>query len=221
MRSSRFFPLAALLFLLFLPGCAFLMGDPPLAGPDAESRYDDAGIKTGIASGLLNTDAVKANRVNVHSYDGHVFLIGEADKEFRAKALDIARKEEGVVHVTTHWFPPGSSSTLRDAAVEAEIDARLFFADAINARRVAIDVCGGHVVLTGLVGRQSEIDTAVAAIKKIGKVKSVTSYLSLAPDSETREEKKAEAEQDEAEQDKAEPKQPRKKRDPHAAISGS
>ena len=194
MKHSRFSPFFSLLLLLFLPGCVFFTADPPVAGPDAERRYDDAGIKTDIASGLLKIDAAKANRVNVHCYDGHVFLIGEADKEFRAQAIDFARKVEDVVHVTTHWFPPGSSSALRDAAIEAEIDARLFFADDINARRVAIDVWGGHVVLTGLAVRQSEIDSAVAAIKKIKQVRSVTSYLSLmreTPERETHKQEKA------------------------------
>jgi osmotically-inducible protein OsmY len=222
MKHARFFPLFSLLLLLFLPGCVFFTADPPVAGPDAERRYDDAGIKTDIASGLLKIDAAKANRVNVHCYDGHVFLIGEADKEFRAKALDFARKVEDVVHVTTHWFPPGTSSALRDAAIEAEIDGKLFFADDINARRVDIDVWGGHVVLTGLVGRQSEIDSAVAAIKKIQQVRSVTSYLSLMRETPERETHKQEkAEEKKAEQEKARPEQPPKKRNPHAAVSPS
>lgn len=174
--------LVALLFVLLLPclsGCALIMGNDVSGEPGKETRYDDAGIKTGIASALLKLDAARANDVSVHCFNGHVFLIGEADKEFRIKALDIARRAEGVVHVTTHWFPPGTASPALDAGIEAEVDRKRLFAESINARRVAVDVWGGHVVLTGVVSAQAEIDRAVAAIKADKQVKSVTSYIAL------------------------------------------
>jgi osmotically-inducible protein OsmY len=217
MKHPYFFSLSAVALLsVFLSGCAILSGDSSSAESGQESRYDDAGIKTAIASGLLRADAAKANKVNVHCYDGHIFLIGEADKEFRAEALDIARKAEGAAHVTTHWFPPGTSSPLRDTAIEAEIGARLFFADDINARRVAVDVWGGHVVLTGSVGTQPEIDETVAAIKEITQVKSVTSYLSLSRG------KRADApeKRKNTQPDAARRKPEGKNRNPPAAVSG-
>lgn len=222
--------LGAVLFLALLgSGCATFTDTPSVAEPGAENRYDDAGIKTDIASALLKTDAAKANDVNVHCYNGHVFLIGEADKEFRASALDIARKAQGVVHVTTHWFPIGTASTLLDAGIETDIDAKLFLSDDINARRVAIDVWGGHVVLTGLVAKQSEIDGAVASIRNVGQVKSVTSYLSLdkglqaQKPKERNESKKANDFSDMskkfAEKKASDQAPPRKRRPPHATGS--
>lgn len=167
-----------LLMAFALGGCVTIMGKPDTPHIE-ESRYDDAGIKTSITSLLLKNSAAKANDVNVHCFNGHVFLIGEADPEFRATALSIAEKTEGAVHVTTHWFATGTASTAMDASIEQEIAARKVFEDGISTRRVAVDVWGGHVVLTGIVGKQRHIDRAVAKIKEIDKVKSVTSYLVL------------------------------------------
>lgn len=172
---------ARLLFLLlsaalFCQACAFLGVQPAQDGKEA-SRYDDAGIKTSIASALLDRNASKANDVNVHCFQGHVFLVGEADEQFRATAEETARKTRGVVHVTPHWFPEGTAATVEDAAIEAEIDLRLLFTEDINTRRVDVDVWGGHVVLTGLARNQTEIDGAVNKIRRMPRVRSVTSYL--------------------------------------------
>lgn len=180
-----FFIQRALLVLMVLLGSAFVLGGcvTIMGRPDTptidSSRYDDAGIKTGITSHLLKKSASKANDVNVHCYNGHVFLVGEADPEFRAAALAIAEEAEGVVHVTTHWFASGTAATALDAGIEKEIAAGNVFGDGIDTRRVAVDVWGGNVVLTGIVRKQRHIDRAVEKIKAIDKVRSVTSYLVL------------------------------------------
>jgi hyperosmotically inducible protein len=177
MRRSFLFTLVpALLAAMLSSSCAFITGEPSDSSRK-ESRYDDAGIKTEISSTLLRLDAGKANDVNVHCFNGHVFLIGEAPAEFRDAAVSAARDTDGVVHVTPHWFPDGTASTLQDAAIESEIDIRLLFTEDINTRRVDVDVWGGNVVLTGLVRSPDEINSAIAKIKKISKVQSVTSYL--------------------------------------------
>jgi osmotically-inducible protein OsmY len=144
---------------------------------DLSSQYDDAGIKTGITSALLRENATKANDVDVHCYRGHVFLVGEADKDFRRFALDSARNTQGVVHVTTHWFPDGTASTADDAALEAAIVQKMGFLASSPSSQVGIDAWGGNVVLTGILSSQSEINKAIATAKDTPGVKSVTSYL--------------------------------------------
>ena len=170
---------ALLLLVTLFPGCAYFTRETTAEQIKNEQRYDDASIKTSIASDLLRADASKANDVNVHCFNGHVFLIGEADKDFRSTALEVARKAVGVVHVTTHWFPTGTASSAEDAAIESEIESKLLLTEDISARRLAVDVWGGHVVLTGLADKQSQVDNAVAKIKTIKQVRSVTSYLTL------------------------------------------
>lgn len=173
-----FFLAAFVLVISSFAGCASLSGG--LFGPDAHAaRYDDAGIKTSIASTLIKKDASKANDINVHCFNGHVFLVGEADKEFRATALATARQTEGVVHVTAHWFPTGTASTLKDAGIEGKIDLASLFTRENAPTTVDLDVWGGHVVLTGLADNQADIDRALAKIAKIPRVRSVTSYIEL------------------------------------------
>jgi osmotically-inducible protein OsmY len=179
MNLFRVLPVALIVVLTLLTGCASLSGK--LFAPDAHAaRYDDAGIKTSIVSTLLRNDASKANDINVHCVNGHVFLVGEADKEFRAAALDIAQQADGVVQVTTHWFPTGTASSLHDTAIEDEIHSALYLARAKAPNKVDLDVWGGHVVLNGLADNQADIDRLLAGIKKISQVKSVTSYIALA-----------------------------------------
>lgn len=181
MQHSHRYVTALLVAAAFLlSSCAFISGGPDRSARP-ESRYDDAGIKTAISTALLKIDASKANDLNVHCFNGHVFLVGEGDQEFRRAAIQAAREAEGVVHVTGHWFPDGTASSVDDAAIESEIDVRLLFTEDISTRRVDVDVWGGNVVLTGLVRSQREIDSAVAKIKRVRNVASVTSY--LVPDS--------------------------------------
>lgn len=144
---------------------------------DLSSQYDDAGIKTGITSALLKQSATRANDVDVHCFRGHVFLVGEADKEFRVFALDTARNTQGVVHVTTHWFPSGTAATADDAALEAAIAQKVHSFAGGPSSQLAIDAWGGNIVLTGIVPSQAEINKAIAAAKGTSGVKSVTSYL--------------------------------------------
>ena len=144
---------------------------------DLSSQYDDAGIKTGITSALLKESATRANDVDVHCFRGHVFLVGEADKEFRAFALDTARNTKGVVHVTTHWFPSGTASTADDAAIKAAVAQKVNSLAGAPSSQLAIDAWGGNIVLTGVVPTQAEINKAIAAAKGTSGVKSVTSYL--------------------------------------------
>ncbi len=169
---------AALVLAGSLSGCVSIPGAGP-GDSSVSAQYDDAGIKTGIASALLKQDAVKANNVNVHCFGGHVFLIGEADPAFRAFALDTASKTSGVVHVTTHWFPGGTSSLVSDTAIETEIDTKLLFTKELPSTRITVDVWGGHVVFTGVLDTQQNINRAIAAAKSVKNVKSVTSYLVL------------------------------------------
>jgi len=173
--------LALLSLALVLPGCAYFSftREPTEQQRRREQRYDDATIRTEIISALLRKDPAKSNTISVRSFDGHVFLIGEADKAFRVEATNIARSAHDVAQVTTHWFPAGTTSGGADAIIESNIESEVLRPEPVRARNVVADVWGGHVVLTGLVDNQAQIDTAMAKIKQMKQVKSVTSYVTL------------------------------------------
>ncbi|MDL2267933.1 BON domain-containing protein [Desulfovibrio sp. OttesenSCG-928-G15] len=166
-----------LCLLVFGSACAKV--DPGASGADRGMRFDDAGIKTDITAALLKMNATKSNDINVRCYRGHVFLIGEADEQFREKALDEARRTPEVVHVTTHWFPTGTANPVLDASVEDAIDKGGIIGPGNHPRVVTVDSWGGHVVLTGLSRSKSNVDAAIAKIKTIPQVKSVTSYIDV------------------------------------------
>lgn len=178
MKQRYFVRLLVFAVLGLLSGCISLSGifqeDRPIG-----SQYDDAGIRTTISMDLLKESPSQANNVNVYCYRGHVFLVGEADSGFRAFALEKARQVKGVVHVTTHWFPAGTGNSLEDSSLENTLRRKLDFAQSAPGAHVEVDVWDGHVVLTGLVRDQSQIDRSIAEVKKIKGVKSVTSYLAL------------------------------------------
>lgn len=170
--------LLILLALILAVGCARITL-PSGSMDNGAARYDDAAIKTAITAALMKKDAAKANNVSVHCFNGHVFLVGEADKDFRNAAVAEAEKAKDVVHVTTHWFPTGTASNLDDGILETAIADSALFTEDVSTRRIGVDVWGGHVVLTGIASNQAEISNATTRIKKIKSVKSVTSYLNL------------------------------------------
>ena len=167
------------LFALFVLVC--LNGCPAVYVAKDErtisAQYSDAQIEATIKGNLVQQDASQATKVNVYSFRGHVFLVGEVDKAYRAFAQKNAAATPGVHHVTTHWFAPGASHLGDDTQIEAAIDSNLLFADKVGSTRVNVDVWGGHVVLLGILSSQDEIKRAVQEARKVKGVKSVTSYL--------------------------------------------
>ncbi len=175
--SRLFISLVAVLFLLSGFGCSSLGGNiRPSDDPALEARYDDAGVKTAITTSLLKQSPSSANDVGVYCFNGQVYLVGEAGKGFREFAVETARTTKGVVHVTTHWFQPGTGSSLDDITLESSLNAKLREA-AGEVSRVAVEAVGGHVVVMGVLKDSQEISRIEKALKDVSGVKSVTSYL--------------------------------------------
>ncbi len=164
-----------LFVVLCLNGCVSITGFVPDRSLSAE--YDDAGTQTRITSALLKKNATKANDVDVQCFRGHVYLVGEADEEFRAFALSVAREAPEVVHVTTHWFPAGTAETAADDALESLVAEQLDFVRDDPASRLAVDIWGGHAVLTGIVADQGMLNRVVGLTRATAGIRGVTSYL--------------------------------------------
>ena len=166
------------LLLAVLPGgCVSLSGFFSEEDESLSSQYDDAGIKTAITSALLTRNPTKANDVEVHCFRGQVFLVGEADPEFRRFAVASARETKGVETVTPHWFPAGTADTAADTALKAAIAENLRPLVSSAFSQVNIDVWGGHAVLTGILPDAQRIGQALAATRATAGVKTVISYL--------------------------------------------
>ena len=144
---------------------------------DLSAQSADKGIESKIKTQLVQENASKSLDVNVYSFLGHVYLIGDVDAGYRAFAEKTARSVPGVKQVTTHWFPVGSANRATDSQIEAAIDTNLLFAKDVASTQVNVDVWGGHVVLLGLMASQADIDRAMSEVRGVSGVKSVTSYL--------------------------------------------
>ncbi|MDR2077056.1 MAG: BON domain-containing protein [Desulfovibrio sp.] len=168
-----------LLLLIAVPagGCVSLSGFFSEEEAGLSSQYDDAGIKTAITSALLTSNPTKANDVEVRCFRGHVFLVGEADPEFRRFAAATARETTGVETVTTHWFPAATAATAADTALQAAIAEKLKPLATSALSQIAVDVWGGQAVLTGILPDAQKVSQALAAARSTAGVKNVTSYL--------------------------------------------
>ncbi len=169
-------PLVLTLLALCLGGCPavpFIVNDER----DLSTQTADTSIESKIKAGLVQENPSQALSVNVYSFSGHVFLVGDPDKPFRTFAEKTATSVAGVKRVTTHWFPVGTSDRVTDSRIETGIDTNLLFAKGVASTQINVDVWGGNVVLLGLVGKEADIERAQRAVRGVAGVKSVTSYL--------------------------------------------
>ncbi|SHN49905.1 BON domain-containing protein [Desulfovibrio litoralis] len=165
-----------LLSLCLLGACATINDERSLG-----TQLSDTSIETKIKTALLFESPIKSIRdVNIYSFNGDVYLVGQLPKELRTFAVNKAQSVDGVNKVTAHWFPTDSSSTINDTRLEANIDSELLLHKDIKSTQVRVDVWGGHVVLLGLMSSQREIDRVVNLVKTMTYVKSVTNYLNVA-----------------------------------------
>lgn len=144
---------------------------------DLSGQYSDAAIITSIKSSLISEDFGAITGVKVYSFNGVVYLVGEVDQPLRDYAYRVATETEGVRQVVTHWYKPGTSTTVHDAVIEANINTELLFTKNLSSTQVKVDVYGGNVVLLGIMASQADIDHAIRVVKSVRYVKSVTSYL--------------------------------------------
>ena len=175
---SRLCLLAILaLFVLLAQGCIVLGRGAPDDDGSHREYYSDDEIRLALTSALEAQDPARASLVEVYCFNSHIFLIGEADEDFRRLALSMANGMKGAKGVTTHWFEPGSGNRMRDASLAANIEGKLLFDSTISATRMAVSVVGGHVVLCGLMPNRESEEKVISIARGTYGVRSVTSYL--------------------------------------------
>ncbi len=175
MKKTLFIVFVLLMAMIVTGGCVKVKNAPVSSNPDG-AYYDDATIKTAITTALLQETAAALGKVNVYSYKGHVFIVGEADDTFRRVCYTKASETAGVKNVTTHWFTPNSQAG-NDKALQESVIAKSGLGSAIASAKASVDVIGGHVVLTGVLPTSADVAGVLSAVKNIAGVKRVTSYI--------------------------------------------
>ncbi|MBC8199589.1 MAG: BON domain-containing protein [Desulfobacterales bacterium] len=145
----------------------------------------DTKIKATILQKFIEDDVVKTFDIDIACYYGHVYLIGEYDAEKQKnRAIKIARKVERVEGITTYLLkkkdgdPCGATDNL---AIKAKIKAKLIKDGDIWSTNVDVTVVQCNVVFVGLVGSDKEIEKIIAHAKSVGGIRSVKSFLKVAP----------------------------------------
>ena len=166
---------------------AVLIGSLMLTVACAQS---DTGITTSVKARLAADETVKARQINVDTRDRVVTITGQvSNAEERDRAVQIARDTNGVTNVidqltiTTETAP--TSGTLPntpvtgDAAITAEVKAKLLADPNTSGLAVNVDTSNGVVTLTGAVASSAEKDEALRLAREVSGVTNVVDSLTV------------------------------------------
>lgn len=167
--------------LLFASGCAAPIIGAPTDERSFGTHISDSSIEASVKKELVSARASKIMDINVFSFYGDVYLIGEAEKDFIQEAVSLARGVSGVNSVTAYIFPPGSTSA-SDIVTETKINQSLLFAKGVPSSNVQVDVWSGQAILLGILNSQEEIDRVLEVVKGVSGVKSIKNYLMIKRD---------------------------------------
>jgi len=182
--KNYFAAILCLVLLVIGSGCATLYGTA-VDERNVRTVAGDTKIKATILQKFIEDDVVKTFDIDIACYYGHVYLIGEYDVEKQKnRAIKIAENVEGVKGVTTYLLekkdgdPCGVTDNL---AIKAKIKAKLIKDENVWSTNVDVTVVQCNVVFVGLVESDKEIEQIIAHGKSIGGVRSVKSFLKVAP----------------------------------------
>ncbi|MCR5258957.1 MAG: BON domain-containing protein [Desulfovibrio sp.] len=176
--TRLFQALAAVCLAGVLQGCAIWGGieDERLM----DTMASDKAVSLITKNNLMAEKLGDGWNINVYTYYGHVFLVGECPEGLRAKMVEIARRDNRVRSVTPHWFekpakklPAGAG----DFKIGSNVRFALIGAKELSSTRVDTETNAGRVVLLGVVASEKEKQIAIKAAQNVQYVQSVTSYL--------------------------------------------
>ena len=117
---------------------------------------DDERLTDTMASDKAVTTILKKNlyaesmsvgwNLDVFTYYGHVFLVGECPKDQRAKAIALAKKDNRVRSVSAHWFSEKKSND-SDFMTATRLRSNLIGTRGLSSTRVDTVVNAGRFVL--------------------------------------------------------------------------
>ena len=184
MPHSRMLTLIACIFLFFnLTGMALeaaIYAPPspfiPSYNHVQPARPYDNEIEEIVRAAMTDKDSSLSSRVSVHSFYGHVYLVGDPGPTFALFAEKTAHYVDASHYVTGHWFPEDTADKDNDQRLKNAVAYNLRSINMRPENQVAVEVCGGNVIVMGVVTTPE----AVAEGEKLARipgVKTVRSYL--------------------------------------------
>ena len=174
MRHSRILAAATcLLLLVSLAGTAMAAASYNHTQP---GRAPDPEIESAVKASLTEKDPNKALLINVYSFLGHVFMVGEPGPAFGPRAEQAAHHVEATHFVTAHWFPENTADPKIDPALKSAVEASLRPL-MHSPNRVVVEVWGSNVVVLGIVQTPEEVAQGAKLAQTVHGVKTFRSYL--------------------------------------------
>ncbi|MBU1195595.1 MAG: BON domain-containing protein [Proteobacteria bacterium] len=141
----------------------------------------DHQIKAGILKKFTDDELVGVLDFSVSSYEGHVYLIGEYKTTAQKnRAIELAKKEEGVTGMTTYLIPENPKAacgTAQNLELTAKVKAKLIGDKDIWSTNIDVKTMQCITVLWGLVGSKVEIEKAIRHARSVKGVSQVKSFL--------------------------------------------
>ena len=182
--KNYFAAILCVMLLVMASGCTTMYG-AAVDERNVRTISSDTKIKALILDAFLQDEIVKTFDISISCYYGHVYLIGEYDEEKQKKrVVEIAEDIEEVRDVTTYLLkkkkgdPCGTTDNL---AMKAKVKARLIKDGDIWSTNVDVAVVQCNVVFVGIVGSDKEIEKIIAHAKGVEGIRSVKSFLKVAP----------------------------------------
>lgn len=173
--------------LLMLAGVQVLSGCA-VYGVAVEERNvgdwaNDNKITVQVEEKFLDDETVKFMDFDAHTYEGHVFIVGEYEsRDQTTRAVEIAKSIEGVRQVTTYFLPKREHDycgTTDNLSIYTDIKQKLVGDGDIWSTNVTIKTIQCNVVLLGIVGSDSERAKIISHAKSAAGVRSVKSHLKV------------------------------------------
>ncbi len=168
------------ILLLIVSGCGTIYS-AVVDERNVSTIAGDTKIKGSIVKKFYDDEHIKSLDISTGCYRGHVYLVGEYDKEIqKERAIKIAQSVEGVKNVTIYLLPKKKGDlcgTDENLGITAKVKLKLVKDKDIWSTNIDIKSVQCNVVLYGLVGSKKEIEKAIAHAKSVEGVRSVKSFL--------------------------------------------
>jgi len=171
---------------LWLAGCdrrAETMS-PAAVPTTVGTEIDDSVITTRVKSALLADHDARSFDIQVETRKGQVQLSGFVDtRERMDKAVALVRQVDGVKGVDNGMTLKEGQATMGNAVDDGVITTRVksaLFADPeIKSFEIAVITRKGEVQLSGFIDSPAQIERAVAIVRGVEGVQSVTNEMTL------------------------------------------
>jgi hyperosmotically inducible protein len=149
---------------------------------------DDSVITMRVKSALAENPNVKSYDINVKTLKGAVQLSGFVDKKSEAAVAGaVASNVNGVkkvhnnivVQSTSKSFRAASRDTASDTLITSKIKASLLAEENLSSTKIKVRTDNGHVLLSGSVPTQSEVERAEKIASEVKGVKSVQNQIQV------------------------------------------